>query len=85
MIILKFYFILHFQNSGDAVIWTTRLIRSYTHVLYYPRSRLSEGMVDHTSPCVPSLFVCPLLSALLVKVITHKETAAGWHHYVVSA
>ena len=35
MIILKFCFILHFQNSGDAVVWTTRLIRSYTHVLYY--------------------------------------------------
>ena len=35
-------------------------------------------------PLCPLSF-CPLLSALLVKVITHKETAAGGHHYVVSA
>ena len=55
----------------------TWLIRSYTHVLYCPRSRRCEGMVYRASPYVPSLFVRPLLSALLVKVITHKETAAG--------
>ena len=47
------------------------------HVLYCPQSRQSEGMVDRASPCVPSLFAHFCLLYILVKVITHKETAAG--------